>query len=79
MENTKHDRLLEIFFRCLRGEGLSVQKLAEEYSVSTKSISRDIGNLKAFLADHRQLVGNTELVYSNQEKCYRLCMDGLAQ
>ena len=75
MENTKHDRLLEIFFRCLRGEGLSVQKLAEEYSVSTKSISRDIGNLKAFLADHRQLVGNTELVYSNQEKCYRLCMD----
>lgn len=75
MENTKYDRLLEIFFRCLRGEGLSVQKLAEEYSVSTKSISRDIGNLKAFLADHRQLVGNTELVYSNQEKCYRLCMD----
>lgn len=75
MENTKHDRLLEIFFRCLRGEGLSVQKLAEEYSVSTKSISRDIGNLKAFLADHRQLVGNTELVYSNQEKCYRLCME----
>ena len=75
MESTKHGRLLEIFFRCLRGEDLSVQKLAEEYSVSTKSISRDINDLKAFLADHRQLVGNTELVYSNQEKCYRLYMD----
>lgn len=75
MESTKHDRLLEIFFRCLRGENLSVQKLAEEYSVSTKSISRDINDLKAFLADHRQLVGNTELVYSNQAKCYRLYMD----
>lgn len=75
MESTKHDRLLEIFFRCLRGEDLSAQKLAEEYSVSTKSISRDINDLKAFLADHRHLVGNTELVYSNQAKCYRLYMD----
>ena len=56
MESTKHDRLLEIFFRCLRGEDLSAQKLAEEYSVSTKSISRDINDLKAFLADHRHSV-----------------------
>lgn len=72
---TKQERLLEIFFRSLRGEDLSVQKLAIEYNVSTKSISRDINDLKAFLADHRELVGNTELKYYNQEKCYRLFMD----
>lgn len=72
---TKQERLLEIFFRSLRGEDLSVQKLAIEYNVSTKSISRDINDLKAFLADHRELVGNTELQYYNQEKCYRLFMD----
>lgn len=75
MEYSKQDRLLEIFFRALRGEGLSVQKLSNEYGVSTKSISRDINDLKAFLADHRQLVGNTELKYSNQEKIYSLYMD----
>lgn len=75
MESAKHDRLLEIFFRSLRGEDLSVQRLAEEYNVSTKSISRDINDLKSFLADHRQLVGNTELSYSSQSKCYRLHMD----
>lgn len=75
MESTKHDRLLEIFFRSLRGEDLSVQRLAEEYNVSTKSISWDINDLKSFLADHRQLVGNTELSYSSQAKCYRLYMD----
>lgn len=74
MESTKHDRLLEVFFRSLRGEALSVHKLAEEYDVSTKSISRDINDLKAFLADHRQLVGNTELTYSSQTKCYHLYM-----
>ncbi len=75
MENTKQERLLEIFFRCLRGESLSVQKLADEYGISTKSISRNINDLKAFLADHRELVGNTELIYSSQERCYHLYMD----
>ena len=75
MENTKQERILEIFFRGLRGEDLSVQKLANEYGVSTKSISRDINDFKAFLADHRELVGNTELTYSYQDKCYRLMMD----
>ena len=75
MDNTKQGRLLEIFFRCMRGEDISVKKLAKEYEVSTKSISRDINDLKAFLVDHRGLVGSTELEYSNQDKCYRLYMD----
>ena len=75
MENTKMDRTLEIFFRGLRGEDLSVQRLADEYELSTKSISRSINDLKNFLADHRELVGQTELQYSHQDKCYRLYMD----
>lgn len=75
MENTKQDRVLEIFFRGLRGENLSVQELANEYEVSTKSITRSINELKDFLADHRELVGNTELQYSYSDKCYRLYMD----
>ena len=75
MENTKQERVLEIFFRGLRGEDLSVQRLADEYDVSTKSITRNLNDLKAFLADHRELVGNTELQYSHQNKSYRLYMD----
>lgn len=71
----KQDRVLELFFRGLRGEDISTKNLAAEYEVSTKSISRDISTLKAFLADHRELVGNTELQYSHNEKCYRLYMD----
>ena len=72
MENTRQSRVLEIFFRGLRGEDLSVQHLADEYGVSTKSITRSINDLKAFLADHRDLVGSMELRYSHQDKCYRL-------
>lgn len=75
MENSKQYRILEIFFRSLRGEDISVQKLADEYGVSTKSISRNIADLKAFLADNRELVGNTELEYSHRDKCYRLFME----
>lgn len=75
MSSTKQERILEIFFRGLRGEDLSIRGLAAEYGLSPKSISRSFNDLKAFLADHRELVGNTELQYSYKDKCYRLCMD----
>lgn len=75
MENSRQYRVLEIFFRGLRGEDISVQKLAHEYGVSTKSITRSINDLKAFLSDHRELVGYTELRYSYQDKCYRLYLE----
>ncbi len=71
----KQSRVLEIFFRGLRGEKISVKNLATEYRVSIKSNSRDINDLKIFFADHRELVGNTELEYSYQDKSYRLYMD----
>lgn len=75
MENTKQRRIMEIFFRGLRGEDISIRKLADEYGVSPKSVTRSVNELKAFLADRRELVGNTELQYSHSDKCYRLCMD----
>ena len=53
MENTKQYRILEIFFRAMHGEDISVSELANEYGVSTKSVSRSISDLKAFLADER--------------------------
>lgn len=75
MANSKQIRVLEIFFRALRGEDISVKKLADEYGVSTKSITRSINDLKAFFAENRELVGDTELEYSYKNKCYRLSMD----
>lgn len=73
--HAKQYRILELFFRGLRGEGLSIKKLAAEYNVSTKTVARSISELKGFLADHRELVGNTELQYSRGDRCYRLSMD----
>ncbi len=75
MENNKNDRMLEIFMRSLRGEAVSVRSLADEYEVSTKSISRDISNIQNFLAEHRELMQNAELTYSHKDKAYRLNND----
>ena len=68
MDGSKQERMLEIFFRGLRGEDISIQKLAAQYGVSTKSISRTINDIKAFLADHRELVGNTDTIFNMKIK-----------
>lgn len=71
----KKSRMLEIFFRAMKGESISVKKLADEYGVSRKSISRDIGEIKTFLCENRDLVGNTELRYAASSKSYYLEFD----
>lgn len=68
----KKNRVLDIFYRAMKGENLSVQKIADEYGVSTKSISRDINEIKNFLSDNRDIVGNTELKYSSSSRSYYL-------
>ncbi len=68
----KKDRVLEILFRLVIGSEISVAELANEYEVSTKSISRDINEIKNFIADHRDLLSNAELKYSNSSKKYYL-------
>ena len=75
MENEKNERMLEIFFRALRGESISVKKFAEEYKVSTKSISRDINRIQEFLSEHRELMQNAELTYSYKNRAYLLNSD----
>ena len=68
----KRNRLLDIFYRAMKGECLSIAKIADEYNVSTKSISRDMNEIKNFLSDNRDIVGNTELKYSSSSKSYYL-------
>lgn len=73
------DRALSIFFRGLKGEKLTAQRLADEYNVATKSIHRSASDIRTFLADNRDLVGNSDLVYDRSEKCYILKMDDFLQ
>ena len=79
MQFSKQERTLDICFRLLCGEKVSVQKLAAEYGVSTKSITRSINELKSFLADRREFVGSMELQYSHTDKCYQIVSDRLLE
>lgn len=47
----KHDRVLEIYTRLMGGEIIKKQELAEEYSVSPRSIQRDIDSIRDYLAN----------------------------
>lgn len=60
----KLDRVLEIFYRLMMGQGISVAELAEEYNVSKKSISRDISDIKNYIAENRELFLNAEIKYN---------------
>lgn len=71
----KKSRMLDIFYRAMKGEDISIKKMAEEYEVSSKSITRSLNEIKTFLSDHRELVGNTELKYLFQSKTYVLEFD----
>ena len=64
-KSIKTDRVMELFFRAMKGESLSAQQLSYEYNVSARSITRDINSLKNFLAEHRELFENAELEYSS--------------
>ena len=75
MKEYKNQRMLEIFFRLLKGEYISLKKLAEEYQVSVKSISRNMTEIKEFLTEHRELMQNAELIYSHKERAYILTSD----
>lgn len=77
MGEIKTDRTLDIFIRALKGEAISVKKLANEYETSTRSISRDISTINTYLTEHWETVGNTEFEYNNSTKCYTLKMDEL--
>lgn len=57
------ERILEIFFRLMMGEGISISEVANEYNVSTKSISRDLSEIKSFTFEHRQMLSNAEVKY----------------
>ena len=57
----KLNRMMELFFRSMKGESLSVKQLAYEYNVSTRSITRDIKSLKNFLAEHSDILGYAEM------------------
>lgn len=64
----KTSRILDIFYRLMKGERTSKKRLAGDYGVSTRSITRDIGEIKCFLNESIEVEGKAEVKYNPKSK-----------
>jgi len=72
-ETSKHDRMMEMLMRFTNGEVLRKIDLADEFGVNTRSIQRDLDDLRAFLSDRKTSDGSTqEIVYDHAQKGFRM-------
>lgn len=71
--NLKHERMLDMYMRLSAGEIINKEAAATEYHVDTRTIQRDIDDLRDFLSNQTiQRGGLAEIVYDRSQKGFRM-------
>ncbi len=65
-------RILAIYERLLKGEGVTKKDLADEFCVTEKTAQRDIEDLRAYLFENHEFENEHTVVYDKSRKCYVL-------
>ncbi|MDO4563157.1 MAG: WYL domain-containing protein [Clostridia bacterium] len=69
----RHDRILAVYNNLIEGAGLNVKSAAEHFGVSTKTIKRDIDDIRNFLSEKSVSDGSRrEVIYDRANDNYRL-------
>ena len=68
----KIHRILDIFYMGLNDKYFSTQELSYKYNVSKKTVSRDINEIRSFLSEYRDIIGNAEIVYDRKKQKYHM-------
>ena len=69
----RHDRILAIYNNLIEGAGLNVKSAAEYFGVSTKTIKRDIDDIRNFLSEKSTIDGiYREVQYDRANDNYRI-------
>ena len=68
----KIHRILDIFYMGLNDKYSSTQELSYKYNVSKKTVSRDINEIRSFLSEYRDIIGNAEIVYDRKKQKYHM-------
>lgn len=72
-DNSKSNRILEIYQLFLQGKIVDKQTLANRYCVNVRSIQRDIDSIRSFLEEQATQNGFFQYIeYDKKEKGYRL-------
>ena len=70
---SSHGRVLEIYNELLEGGGICVSLAAERFGVSSKTIKRDINDIRNFLEEQHAMNGvNKEVIYDRNVNRYFL-------
>lgn len=73
----KHDRILSLYSNLLNNERVNVKEAAEYYGVSSKTIHRDIDDIRNFVSENSIANGELhEVVYDRAQDTYRLNKEG---
>ncbi len=64
--------MLNLYETLNKGEEISKSELINKFGVSSKTIQRDIEELRVYLAEHYQTDVETDVVYDTKTKKYRL-------
>ena len=68
----KIHRILDIFYMGLNDKYFSTQELSYKYNVSKKTVSRDINEIRSFLSEYRDIIGNAEIAYDRKKQKYHM-------
>ena len=72
MKFNKSYRLLYIFEKLIKGNGIVKRELSEYFSVDQKTIQRDLNELRAYLYEANPEWGNNTISYNHRSRSYRL-------
>lgn len=75
-KSNKSFRLLNIYEKLNRGDNVTKSQLANEFGVTPKTIQRDIGELKIYLAETYKDELDKEIIYEIKEGHYKLKKTG---
>lgn len=75
MKKHKYERILDLYFSLLTGDTINKENLAIKYEVDSRTIQRDLDDLRAYLADVLAVgehgVGMLDIIYDRYEKGYK--------
>lgn len=75
MKKSKTARVLDIYLALEKGAVLSKESLAFEYEVDSRTIVRDLSDIRAYYADSIVELGGRTLKYDRSNKGYRMVVE----
>ena len=61
-----------VFYMGINDKYFSTQELSYKYDVSKKTVSRDINEIRSFLSEYRDILGNVDIAYDRKSKKYHM-------